>query len=215
MQLYIQNQNHVLSTWFSYAGCMKGSSFNKLCYIWKSHFNSLISMHTMKTNCACLCIHISRREFNELYLLQAKLKFRFLCAVPCDASFNATTHISAYKIPFLLLFFLFLFNSLTLAKRKKKERKEKATQVLKPGFTLKSNKTNNPHKTTKTHLSLWAIISCYLPTILCYPKPAQAKLYTINTCLTIINHQQKGTKLSKPDKKSARLWIKGWKKGRG
>lgn len=104
---------------------MKGSSFNKLCYVWKSHFNSLISMHTMKTNCACLCIHISRREFNELYLLQAKLKFRFLCAIPCDASFNATTHISAYKIPFLFLFFLFLFNSLTLAKRGEKKRKKK------------------------------------------------------------------------------------------
>lgn len=99
--------------------------------------------------------------------------------------------------------------------RKKKKRKEKATQVLKPGFTLKSNKTNNPHTTTETHLSLWAIISCYLPTILCLQKPAQAKLYTINTCPTIINHQQKGTKLSEPDKKSVQLWIKGWKKERG
>lgn len=77
-----------------------------------------------------------------------------------------------------------------------------------------NNKSNNTYTSTENPLSLWAIIFCYLPTILRHLKPAQAMLCTINTRPTIINHRQKGKKQSKPDKKVSR-YKKGQKKGWG
>lgn len=102
-----------------------------------------------------------------------------------------------------------------------KKKREKATQASYSGFTLKinkknpiNNKSNNTYTSTENPLSLWAIIFCYLPTILRHLKPAQAMLCTINTRPTIINHRQKGKKQSKPDKKVSR-YKKGQKKGWG
>lgn len=114
-----------------------------------------------------------------------------------------------------------LWQSVRQGGRKKKKR-EKATQASYSGFTLKinkkpqqqktmNNKSNNTYTSTENPLSPWAIIFCYLPTILRHLKPAQAKLCTINTRPTIINHRQKGKKRSKPDKKVSR-YKKGQKK---
>lgn len=81
-QSHTWNQRHILNSGFLPASCSKGGTFNKLCYIWKSHLNSVISTRTMRANCACLCVHSSGRG-SLMNCVSCNCKSSFILSVLC------------------------------------------------------------------------------------------------------------------------------------
>lgn len=96
-------QRHILNSWFLPASCLKGGTFNKLCYIWRSHLNSVISTCTMRANCACLCVHSSGRG-SLMNCVPCNCKSSFILSVLCHVM-QLPTHFSSYKIPSPSFFF--------------------------------------------------------------------------------------------------------------
>lgn len=81
-QSHTWNQRHIPNSWFLPASCLKGGTFNKLCYIWRSHLNSVISRHTRRANCACLCVHSSGRG-SLMNCVSCNCKSSFILSVLC------------------------------------------------------------------------------------------------------------------------------------
>lgn len=96
-------QRHILNSWFLPASCLKGGTFSKLCYIWRSHLNSVISTRTMRANCACLCVHSSGRG-SLMNCVSCNCKSSCILSVLCHVM-QLPTHFSSYKIPSPSFFF--------------------------------------------------------------------------------------------------------------